>query len=167
MKLLVFSDSHHKLKLMEDVIIRLKDISTILFLGDNYDDIKIIQQKYPDKVFTGIAGNCDYGCGVESEREVHMCGKKIWLTHGHLQSVKGGYLRLSLAAAKREADVCLFGHTHIPELFYERNILFMNPGSISEPRGKYRESYGILTIDEDGVRGSVVEITPSGLRPIS
>lgn len=165
MKFLVLSDSHRRLRLMEQIIGQLH-IDDILFLGDHYDDMRAVQRQFPDKRFTGIAGNCDFNCEVDSQQEISVCGKKIWLTHGHHHSVKSGHLRLQLAAMELGADACLFGHSHVPELFYERGILFMNPGSISEPRGQYQESYGILEVDEGGIRGSVVEVSPAGLRPI-
>ena len=33
------------------------------------------------------------------------------------------------------ADICLYGHLHIPDARMEGKTLFLNPGSISQPRG--------------------------------
>ena len=45
----------------------------------------------------------------------------------------------------------MFGHTHRPLIDYGKNIIAINPGSLSYPRQEGRKpSYIIMEIDESG-----------------
>jgi hypothetical protein len=154
MKILVFSDSHGTTHAMNGVAAKLAgSVSAIIHLGDFYNDLPDCSGVPVHRV----GGNCDAGtCPVE--QTVILNDKKIFLTHGHNYGVKYNYNTLCYAALEKGADVCLFGHTHFPEVFKEENILFMNPGSISFPRGIGFASYGIIEICEkcDVIRASAV-----------
>jgi len=159
MKLLVFSDSHGRTDTMLTVAKMLApDVSRILHLGDNLADAVLLQKTFPALPVHSIAGNCDFLHGGQRDELVEVMGTRIWLTHGHWYDVKGGLLRLSLAAAERNADICLYGHTHIAALTTSDGCILMNPGSISLPRGYERESYGILTLtDNEPPHAAIVE----------
>ncbi len=74
-----------------------------------------------------VCGNCDiYG---EKERMEMIAQRKVYVTHGDLYQVKYGYDRLCYRAMEVGADVCLFGHTHRSDCFYENGILFLNAGA--------------------------------------
>ncbi len=48
-------------------------------------------------------------------------------------------------------DIVMFGHTHRPLLDYSRDIIVVNPGSLSYPRQEGRKpSYVVMEIDEKG-----------------
>lgn len=54
-------------------------------------------------------------------------------------------------ARERNADIIIFGHTHVPYLEIGRDMAVMNPGSLTYPRQEGRlPSYIILEIDENG-----------------
>jgi len=159
MKILVFSDSHGRTTTMLTVAKMLApDVTCMFHLGDNLADAALLQKTFPDIPVHNVAGNCDFLHNGQKDALVELAGKRIWLTHGHWYDVKGGLLRLSLAAAERKADICLYGHTHIAYVTTADNIIIMNPGSISLPRGYERESYGILDLADGEVpHASVVE----------
>ncbi len=48
-----------------------------------------------------------------------------------------------------EADVVIFGHTHKPEKVMFNNILFVNPGSATQPRYAKGRSVALMTIEEN------------------
>jgi len=156
MKILVFSDSHRHNAKMEHVIgTQGEGVGCILHLGDCCADAKLMSQVFPEYRFEWVRGNCDYSADPY-DKLIAFCGKKIFITHGHKYHVKLDYQRILYAALERGADACFFGHSHYPAIFYEKGILFMNPGSISEPRGTPLPSYGVAGISESGVEGKIV-----------
>jgi len=133
-----------------------KSIDAVAHLGDGSDEIHHLMLQYPSIPLYAVAGNCDSGSG-QSTLAFNFASKKIVLTHGHKFHVKSDYLRISLWAEENEADVCLFGHTHIPAIFYSGRTLMMNPGSVSFSKAEYSESYGIVDVAENGaVEGCVM-----------
>ena len=150
MKLLIFADSHGRTGTMLSVAKNLApDIAQIMHLGDNLADAALLQQSFPGIPIHSVAGNCDFLSVNHPDALLEIAGVRIFLTHGHRFDVKGGLLRLSLAARERQADICLYGHTHIASITAADGVMLMNPGSISLPRGYERESYGILTLEEN------------------
>lgn len=168
MKILVFSDSHGLTKNIKETMQKLqKSVSAVIHLGDGYNDVLMMMEQYPHIDFYRVVGNCDFFDDTAEEMIVELGRQKIFVTHGHLFGVKSSLKALSQKADKLHVDVCLFGHTHAPISGYYGDILMLNPGSISLPKGPHCASYGIIDISEHGIiTGSVVEITPQGNRPI-
>ena len=55
------------------------------------------------------------------------------------------------AARARNADIVLYGHTHIPSVDQGDDIIAVNPGSISQPRQPGRQpSYILMELDRHG-----------------
>lgn len=160
MKILVLSDSHRILGNTAAVFEKLHDaVDMVMHLGDCVSDTSRFQEKLSSVKFYNVSGNCDFNFDVEDEMIVSVNTQKIFLTHGHRYNVKFNYQRLVYAAKEKEADVCLFGHTHQPVIFEHEGTLFMNPGSITFPRDRYGVSYGIIDIGENGkVNLSIVEL---------
>lgn len=156
MKILVFSDSHRAMRNIYNVLERLDEkIDAVIHLGDVLEDVVSIKESYPALKLFYVAGNCDYGAMVESQKLIEIGGKKIFITHGHMYNVKASLSRLAYTALEKNADICLYGHTHLPLITKFDDMYVMNPGSISVPRGIPVCSYGIIDIDDDG------RITPS------
>ena len=132
-----------------------KYISAVAHLGDGWDEIHDLMLKYPSIPLYAVVGNCDFGSG-QGVLTFNFASKRFILTHGHRFNVKSGYLRIALWAEENEADVCLFGHTHIPDVFYTGRTLMMNPGSIGLPRADCRMSYGVIDVSENGVVGGSI-----------
>lgn len=158
MKLLVISDTHRVLNKVYSVINDIQDmIDGVIHCGDITDDVDILKSKYKNLPFYNVRGNCDYGSGIPADMLFRIGGKKIFVTHGHLYSVDYGITRLCYKAMEMEADACVFGHTHIPVVENYNGIVILNPGSLTAPRGGSKPSYGILTIEGESIRGSIVE----------
>lgn len=86
--------------------------------------------------FTGVVkGNCDFDSGYREKETVTIGNEKVYLTHGHLSDVRFGLTRLMLEAKQAEATLCFFGHTHMLGCEKRQGVLFVNPGSIAQPRG--------------------------------
>ena len=73
----------------------------------------------------------DY-CVIPSERGI------IFATHGHI------YNPHKLPTLK-SGDILLYGHTHVPECSRENEIMCLNPGSVSIPKGG--SYHGYMTFD--------------------
>jgi len=127
-----------------------KSIDAVVHLGDGWDEIHDIMLMYPLIPLYAVSGNCDYGSGPSS-LAFSFSSKKFLITHGHRYGVKYNYIHISLWAEENEADVCMFGHTHMPEVFYSGQTLLLNPGSIGLPRGNFTASYGIVDVTENGI----------------
>ena len=134
-----------------------KDIDCVLHLGDCCYDAEIMSYIFPELRFEWIRGNCD-DTAEPTERLLVLDNKKIFITHGHNYHVKSNYQRIIRAALKKGADACFFGHSHQPDMFYESGVLFMNPGSISLPRGTPLPSFGTVNISNNVVEGNVISI---------
>lgn len=158
-RVLVFSDSHGNLNDMKTAILREKEsgIAEIWHLGDYSSDAKKLKgwlkENGIDATVSYVRGNCDAGiedAGNLSEVKT-VCGRKAFLTHGHIYNVGYSLMRLSLTAEEAEAEIALYGHTHIPNIDFAGRMIILNPGSISEPRGGSRCNYAVLRFSNDGI----------------
>ena len=152
MRILVVSDTHRNtgrfVELMQEFS---KKIEAVIHLGDNVEDVDFVKRNYRLPVYV-VAGNCDYGGNVPHEVLLHIGGKRVFFTHGHYYNVRYNSVdTLAKRAAEVQADICLFGHTHIPTVQVQNGIIFFNPGSLNEPRGSSRPSYGIIKIENDRI----------------
>ncbi|MGM8213296.1 metallophosphoesterase family protein [Virgibacillus sp. W0430] len=91
-----------------------------------------------------VKGNCDIDDDFKLEQELKIGGIKFFVTHGHLYGVKSDLMRLSYRAKECNAQVVCFGHSHIAGAVQEDNQLFINPGSIRQPRGRTEKTYALM-----------------------
>lgn len=136
----VFSDSHGSTK---EMISLLKDTppDAVIHLGDVSRDAEDVASIYPQIPFYMVPGNCDGYTNNPSIQELVVDGVKILFSHGHLWSVKQRK-DIAIASAKKEnADIVLFGHTHIGYCTQEKKLWVMNPGASPD-------SYGVIYIEQ-------------------
>lgn len=159
MRILVTSDTHRNLSALYAVINSIEGmLDAVIHCGDMTDDAAALRRRYPKLKLFNVKGNCDYDVNVPSEEVFVLGGKRIFATHGHMYGVNWGIDRLCYRAAELGADICLYGHTHIPLVENYNGITIMNPGSPSSPRGGSAPSYGIIKIDNAIVTPSIVKI---------
>lgn len=144
-KILVLSDSHGEVESMVQAV-EAEQPDIVIHLGDYTADCDRLCQRFPKLQITGVRGNCDYRSAVPELRKLHVDGKLIFAAHGHVYNVKSGYMRICYAAMEADADILLFGHTHIAHRDTGLGMEIMNPGSIGRGRNP---SYGVITIDGD------------------
>lgn len=155
-KALVLADTHgHKARIAQAVT-RFADVDMILHLGDNCRDADVIRGITKTPVYA-VRGNCDFAADTDTELLLTLEGVRVLMTHGHQQNVKTSLLNLALYAQEQEAQVALFGHTHLPTEEYYENVLLYNPGSLGEPRN-IRPSIGLLTLDKGICRTTTVRL---------
>lgn len=146
-KLLVFSDSHKMPLYMREAIQRHKDADAVLFCGDGEGDFEQMKMLFPEKAFSGVRGNCDWGGMLKDVEVLDLGGARIFMTHGHRYNVKMGLYTAVMAAREQKADILLFGHTHEALSDYDDGLYILNPGSISG----YPFTYGVVDISEKGI----------------
>lgn len=154
MRIGVVSDTHRNVSSIELLGEQIKAVDVVIHLGDNVDDISIIEKHYKGKIIN-VKGNCDFSSKTPNDRVEDVGGKKIFLTHGHKYSVKENLYKLRYMALETEAHIVLYGHTHIAKIDFEEGIWYINPGSASEPRDGER-SFAIINIDGDVIDPTLI-----------
>ena len=145
-KILVLADSHTHIDNLQNAIDAAGCVDYIFHLGDHASDMGRVEMHNASAKVLCVKGNGDLG-DFPTHRAVIIEGHRIVLTHGHLQRVKQSLLQLSLFAAEQEADIVLYGHTHVPDISYASGgRLLLNPGSIGVPR-RGDPTYCILKVD--------------------
>ncbi len=162
MKIALISDTHGDLDSFLVIKDRLDSYDLIIHTGDilNHGPRNPIPRGYnPGRLgeeiskiknpFIWVKGNCD----SEVDRLVTSrsylspyflmmySNIKILATHGDMDFAYED-------AKKLGVNIFISGHTHIPLIKKEDNIIFVNPGSTSIPKGKYGGSFGEIILDE-------------------
>ncbi|SHH26293.1 metallophosphoesterase [Tepidibacter thalassicus] len=149
MKIGVIGDTHRNFKYIDKAIDYLRECDLILHTGDNFFDSRYIY-KMTGVNTIGVKGNCDFE-DVEDEIVFKVEDFNIFLCHGHKYDVKYGLRSIKKRALELGVDIVVFGHTHTQLNLKENNILFLNPGSISLPRGTTKKSFFIINIEKGNI----------------
>ncbi|MBT9176997.1 MAG: Phosphodiesterase YfcE [Firmicutes bacterium] len=148
----ILGDTHGDHVSIEAALKKLGPLDALIHVGDYYRDGEALAHTLHIPVIA-VVGNCD--ARRQPDRElIELAGKRIFVTHGHLQGVKQGTVSLVREARLRQANVVLFGHTHVPAAFSQHGILFVNPGSTHAGRKGKGRACALLV-----VTGTEVEVT--------
>ena len=120
----------------------------VLHLGDLVRDFQELQSRMPMQTMQNVCGNCDGFTEVPDQRVLLVEGRRILMTHWHRYHVKQTYGPAYYAAREAEADVLLFGHTHIPYCEREGELWILNPGSCRGSGG----TYGVIDLGAEEIR---------------
>lgn len=146
MRIVVTSDSHRATgNLFEIIEKHLKDADLFIHLGDGEHDTDDVLLLYPQLPMERVAGNCDWYSELPLYKTISAGGRRIFFSHGHPFHVKMGYDEILQEAAAQHADICLFGHTHIPYTAYINGLHVMNPGAVMNG------CYGMIDITDSGI----------------
>lgn len=153
MKLIVVSDIHGRHDRLSALLDMHKDADVLIFLGDGLRDLESADAYDRGMSVLAVRGNCDgisfLGNDAPEEHTQTLGGYRIFMLHGHTRGIKSGLERALLAAAERDADILLYGHTHIPEERYipegevctpVKPLRVFNPGSLgasADGRGRF------------------------------
>lgn len=159
MQILVVSDTHGDYVTFDKLIRSKPKAEIVIFCGDGHSDFEEVKRNYPEKMFIGVKGNCDWSCPLPNLELRTIEGKKFYITHGHIENVKYGLGALKRRAMEEKADIVLYGHTHVANIeheaynYYEadgekdRGMWIMNPGSLR----RFECSYGLIDIQNGQV----------------
>ncbi|AYD39594.1 metallophosphoesterase [Clostridium fermenticellae] len=152
----VVSDTHRYTPSIEKVIDKIQDVDLLIHLGDNIEDVDNISQFYNGRIIN-VKGNCDFKTDMPSEKIEIIDDKKFFITHGHRYDVKYDISRLKYRAFELNADIVLFGHTHISFVAFEDGIWFINPGSPSLARDGFN-SIAIINIENGKISPGIINV---------
>ena len=164
MKIIVVSDIHGRYERLLSVMDMHKDADALVFLGDGLRELfRADAYSYPFTVYS-VRGNCDvfsvfsgYADGATDELELNFEGYRFFALHGHTRQVKSSITPAISEASRRNSDVLLYGHTHIPcetylpegtEIGYDtlkKPLYVFNPGSLGAS-GDGKAHFGIIQI---------------------
>ncbi len=153
MRILVVSDVHGRVDRLYEAIEQQPTARDVIFLGDGIRQAEDAADRYPDRTFYMVPGNCDFGSQLIPVRQESFGGKRFYFTHGHHHNVKYTLYRLEMAAREAGADIALFGHTHVPCEEYVDGLYLFNPGSLG-----YEGTYGYVDIVSGGIRTGIVHL---------
>ncbi|MBP5678366.1 MAG: phosphodiesterase [Bacilli bacterium] len=153
MKILIVSDIHGNYENMKKVLENEKTFDYFFLLGDvlygpdieGYDPDRLAEllNEYSNKIFY-VRGNCDTSrmelLDFYMEKDylfLPIDSINFFLTHGHL------YSEYQMPEVGLDYDVYIQGHTHIPVMKEKNGKIFLNPGSITLPKGFHHKSYMI------------------------
>ena len=153
MRILVVSDTHGRYQPLLDVVDKHPEAAMVLHCGDGEADLRRLMEAYPQKRIFGVCGNNDFYSELPLSDVVTANGVRIYMTHGH--TLRGGIDKLMARAREANAQIALYGHTHVAKAFYEDGLYVLNPGSLSRPRAGGK-SYGIIDITNAGIMTNVV-----------
>ncbi len=157
MKLLVFSDSHTDIETMADAILH-EQPQMVLHLGDHYGDALSLRDRFPYIPMHFVMGNTDFFGSGETEQVLKVEGRRLYMTHGHLFNVKNGLNTIYLKGRSVNADIVLFGHTHVPFNEEEQGFTLFNPGSCNlYGHGRAKPTYGCISISSAGYDCRILE----------
>lgn len=112
-----------------------------------------------------VDGNNDFGNQHMQVFEIENF--KFLLVHGDEQNIrnyeKDWYIKLLDLAIKNNADVILFGHTHIPVIKSIESKIFINSGFFYKPKNSNKKSYCEIRLDRNNIEAKIVYIDDTNL----
>jgi putative phosphoesterase len=148
----VVSDTHGLLR--PEVAGALEGVDQILHLGD-VGKPGILKELKKIAPVTAVRGNVDRtgACSKLPETEVVLFeGQYIYMLHDL------GTLHLDPAAAKFAA--VLSGHSHVPNYYRRKGVLYFNPGSCGPRRFDLPVTVGLLELTSGGELNATVVHLP-------
>lgn len=149
-KVLLISDIHGDIKIMEKILELHQDADVKIFLGD-FQVSKQAQASLSSLFDYVVRGNNDHPGISEDSLLVDIDGVKTFMDHGTYYMSLIHYVDRKKLAAKAKslgATLALHGHNHKAEVSVIDGVTVFNPGSPSFPRFGSKAAYGLIFIDE-------------------
>lgn len=153
MKIVVTADTHMPKKgrqLPARLVQELPSADLIIHAGD-WSSMEVYHELSGYAPVKGVYGNVDNEDIKENfplSELLELRGYKIGITHGHGEK-KTTEKRAFEAFSEDDADVIIFGHSHIPLLRYFKKTLLLNPGSPTDKRWLPNYSFAILEVGDE------------------
>jgi putative phosphoesterase len=142
MKIGIVSDTHGLFR--PQIAPALAGVERILHLGD-VGKPAVLAELAKIAPVTAVRGNVDREgpCAELPETDVVLIADRyVYMLHDLTT------LHLNPAAGKFAA--VLSGHTHVPNFYTRKGVLYFNPGSCGPRRFRLPVTVGLLTVGEDG-----------------
>lgn len=146
MKIGITGDSHGSKQALRQVLQAVPPVEYWFHTGDYSQDGRFLvaESRLP---LLAVGGNTDPSEGKANIDEfITLEGQRIWLTHGHRYLHGQQVAELAWWARKLEADIVVFGHTHVPLVQWFGEVLLINPGSPILPRSELGATFAVLSL---------------------
>ncbi len=155
MKIGIVSDTHRNkeyLRTVTEYLVNRQKIVALYHLGDDYDDVKELEELYLEIVQVPGIYDERYKNGKLSAKTFEsVLGLNILLVHSFEKDTEEEDISRS--------DIILYGHTHRYEMRLEDGRLYMNPGHLKGPMDKNMPAtFGMLTIMDREVIATIYSI---------
>ena len=140
----LISDIHGR-SLSDKVRRYLEKCDLIICAGDT-EDLGILSEMEAIAPLTAVRGNCDWRPWADElpkDAVVKIEDVSIYVIHN---------LDYMSFEPDSSTDAVVYGHTHVYKHFYRNDVLYINPGSVSEPRGGQRAHMVVLEIEGKKIR---------------
>ncbi len=152
-RILVISDVHGDLSLLNKILDLEKEVDLKVFLGD-------LQNKKYEIIINNfdyyVLGNSDYRIkNIENEIIFMYEDINFFITHGHLYETiwsKIDFKEMIKRVKQKNSDIVLYGHNHKKNIEKIDGIQLFNPGSTSFPRDGMVGSYGIIEVENKKIK---------------
>ncbi|HPJ23816.1 MAG TPA: YfcE family phosphodiesterase [Bacillota bacterium] len=151
MKLLIFSDNHRDREAIREMLDKNPGFIHQISLGDS----EMRESELTELNIYGVKGNYPFEPKFPKDMTLDFEGIRVFLTHGHLFSVKLGLSSLLNHCLYNDIQIACFGHTHQAMIKEIEGVLFINPGSLSRTRLFSKASYAILEITEKAIEATI------------
>ena len=162
MKICVMSDSHGNTEYIKRVIdfAEKENTNFIIHLGDNYSDMEEFNLPNIIKI-PGVYDEEYYNHLIKHRIIKNFEKLRSLLSHtkvSHVNDLPTDKKPEELIE-KKEIDLLLYGHTHIPEVKFENGVLFVNPGHLrKEDKKGYPPTFAVLELKEREVIVKILKI---------
>lgn len=138
MKVVIISDSHGDIKVLE----RIYQINTNADIFIHLGDYEVPEHYLSHYIF--VRGNCDFLSNAPLKRDLEFSFGVIHFEHGHNINFSNfeNYIK------SNSPLIFLFGHTHKKFAQKYHNTYIFNPGSLTRPRDSNIGSYLIIEINQ-------------------
>jgi putative phosphoesterase len=164
LRIVVVSDTHGNLKGFRQVLRRILaggSADLFIHLGDDYEDAEVLDEfgctylRVP-----GVYSHYYADRSVPNRTVQELAGWRVLLSHtdvSHANDLNDDP-RPERLVAKKEIDVILYGHSHVPVLEAKDGILFVNPGHLkNEDKKGHKPSYAILDLRPDYIDAKITD----------
>lgn len=170
-RIIVLSDTHE-----DDLAIELLmgcleglEIHSVIHLGDYFDDARVIRERGFNLV--QVPGTWDESyyrdVSVLNRKSIEIDSWRIFLTHtpeSHYNDLRDDP-KPETVLERSEADIILFGHTHIAGIRKKNGTVLVNPGHLNSYEGRGCPlTYAILDIGEDSLDVAILQLPENVVR---
>ncbi len=170
-RLVVLSDTHEDdiaLELFMDCL-KGMEIDSIIHLGDYFDDARVLKEKGFNLV--QVPGTWDESyyrdAGVLNRKSIEVEKWRIFLSHtpeSHYNDLHDDP-KPEHVLEKSEADIFLFGHTHLAGIHRRNGTILINPGHLNSYEGRGCPlTYAIIDIDENSLDVNILQLPENVVR---
>ena len=153
---MICSDIHRNMDNYKQAITLAGRIDRIIIAGDLVEAPEHFRREAGMLPVVMVQGNCDRYLDEQLPFDVDFTveGLRFFVTHGHRYGEPDRW-RLFREARRREAQIVVYGHTHMQTAYDYKGIRFINPGTLKKDPSRHSGGgFAVLTVD----RGKILSL---------